>query len=283
MIEKYEFWGEKDGLSLLVLGAVHGNETAGTKAIRRILEEFESGVRRLKVGHMTVVPVCNSEAYNRDIRQVEENLNRVMVLRDEPKTYEQRIANEIVPLIANHRVLLDLHSTHCKGDVPFAFCDYPDAYNEKLIAGLPVGYVLEGWPDIYANQGDITDYSTERAAHTYGNTGTTLECGYHKEPAAAEVAYSAILNTLAVFGMVEASKPVVYSKQHILMKNYVVKTRAGRMLKNYKHLDLVYAGEELARYDDGEVLTASSDGYILLPNLEAEIGAEWYYFGIKKP
>lgn len=32
MIEKHEFKGEHDGLSLLVLAAVHGNETAGTQA-----------------------------------------------------------------------------------------------------------------------------------------------------------------------------------------------------------------------------------------------------------
>ena len=28
MITKYEFRGEKDGISLLILAAVHGNETA---------------------------------------------------------------------------------------------------------------------------------------------------------------------------------------------------------------------------------------------------------------
>ena len=32
MIEKYEFKGEEAGVSLLVLAAIHGNETAGTNA-----------------------------------------------------------------------------------------------------------------------------------------------------------------------------------------------------------------------------------------------------------
>ena len=54
-------------------------------------------------------------------------------------------------------------------------------------------------------------------------------------------------------------------------------------MKNYKHLDVLKKDEDIARYDDGEVLKAPDDGYILLPNLEAEIGAEWYYFGnVKK-
>ena len=46
MITKYEFRGEKDGISLLILAAVHGNETAGTKACFRIIDEFNRGARR---------------------------------------------------------------------------------------------------------------------------------------------------------------------------------------------------------------------------------------------
>ena len=62
----------------------------------------------------------------------------------------------------------------------------------------------------------------------------------------------------------------------------MVKKKEGRLTKNYKHLDKIYKGEKIAQYDDGQELFAVDDGYILLPNLEAEIGAEWYYFGIKE-
>lgn len=282
MIEKYEFESGKDGKKLLVLAAIHGNETAGTNALKRVLQEIKEGKLVLKSGKLTVVPVCNPEAYRRDVRQIDENLNRVMTLHKVPTTYEQKLANEICPLIKDCDVMLDLHSTHCEGDVPFAFCDYPDDNNLKLIAGLEVDYVLEGWPDIYDGQGEIEDFSTERCAHTYAKSGTTVECGYHKSAAAVELAYSAIINTLAQFEMIDAHKPVVRHKTHILLKNYVVKKREGQLCKNYKHLDAVAKGEELARYDDGEVLKAPADGFILLPNLQAEIGAEWYYFGIAK-
>ena len=43
MITKYEFRGEKDGIGLLILAAVHGNETAGTQACFRIIDEFNRG------------------------------------------------------------------------------------------------------------------------------------------------------------------------------------------------------------------------------------------------
>lgn len=282
MIEKYEFDSGVSGTNLLVLAAVHGNETAGTNALKRLLREIKVGEIVLKSGRLVVVPVCNPEAYRQDVRQIEENLNRVMKEHIEPKTYEQKLANEICLLIKDCDVLLDLHSTHCEGDVPFAFCDYPSEASKRLIDGLNVNYVLEGWPEIYAGQGEITDFSTERCAHDYGNAGTTVECGYHKSAAAVELAYSAIISTLSQFAMIEGRVVKTSPKKHILMKNYVVKRRDGQLCKNYKHLDLVSKGEEIARYDDGEVLRAPDDGYILLPNLKAEVGAEWYYFGVAK-
>lgn len=282
MIEKYEYDSGVEGKNLLILAAVHGNETAGTNALKRLIKEISEKKINLKTGKLTVIPVCNPEAYRQDVRQIDENLNRVMTEHREPKTYEQRLANEICPLIKVCDVMLDLHSTHCEGDVPFAFCDYPDENNLKLIEGLAVDYVLEGWPDIYAGQGEIQDFSTEHCAHDYGKAGTTVECGYHKSAAAVDLAYSAIISTLGQFGMITVEKPIVRAKTHILMKNYVVKKRAGQLCKNYKHLDNVCKDEEVARYDDGEVLRAPADGYILLPNLKAEVGAEWYYFGIAK-
>jgi hypothetical protein len=66
------------------------------------------------------------------------------------------------------------------------------------------------------------------------------------------------------------------------MKNYVIKKREGSLCHNFKHLDAIKKGELIARYDDGEELFAIDNGFILLPNLEAEIGTEWYYFGVEK-
>ncbi len=279
MIEKYEFDGKENGERLLILAAVHGNETAGTNACNRIIDEFKRGGLTLQKGHLTIVPVCNPEAYRRDVRSIDENLNRVMMMHEPPQSYEQKLANEICPLIKNHRVVLDLHSTHCVGDVPFAFCDYPDEYNRKLIDALAVDFVLEGWPEIYGRQEAIQDFSTEQCAHAYGNTATTLECGYHKDPAAIELAYQAIINTLAVFEMIDLPRPASCPKKHIRMDSYVLKTREGRLCHSYKHLDPVCKGDKIAVYDDGEALYAPADGFILLPNLQAPVNTEWYYLG----
>lgn len=282
MITKYEFDSGQDGLDLLVLAAVHGNETAGTNACYKLIEELNRGMIKLMKGKLTLVPICNPDAYQKDVRSIDENLNRVMVMHDNPQSYEQKLANEICPLIRSHRVTLDLHSTHCVGDVPFAFCDYPDAYNQKLIDALPVDFVLEGWPDIYSKQNAIQDFSTEHCAHMYGHTATTLECGYHKAPEAVRLAYQAVINTLATFEMVDLPKPSVRLKKYIQMDSYILKSKEGELCQNYKHLDFVSQGEEIARYNDGESLYAPYDGFILLPNLQASVNTEWYYLGRAK-
>ena len=58
--------------------------------------------------------------------------------------------------------------------------------------------------------------------------------------------------------------------------------KKGCLCRAYKHLDAVLKGEKIAEYEDGEVLIAPQDGYILLPNANADIGAEWYYLGVKE-
>ena len=282
MVKKVEIDSSCKGVHLLVLAAVHGNETAGTNAIRRFLSEIQEGKYKLLRGKLTLVPICNERAFQKGGRQIDENLNRVMKIHDNPQTYEQMLANEIVPLIKACDVMLDLHSTHCKGDVPFAFCDYPDERNLHLISGLPVDFVLEGWPSIYAGQNEIQDFSTEWAAHQFGHGGTTLECGFHGAKEATDIAYQAIVNTLIGFEMIEGKKAEIRAKEHILMDSFVIKEQEGMLLKDYKHLDKVQKGEAVARYDDGKMLYAPRDGYILLPNHSAEIGAEWYYFGQSK-
>ena len=79
--------------------------------------------------------------------------------------------------------------------------------------------------------------------------------------------------------MTDGELPFSCRKQRIRMESFVIKEREGKLCRAYKHLDKISKGERLAVYDDGEALYAPDDGYILLPNLEADLGTEWYYLG----
>jgi hypothetical protein len=132
-------------------------------------------------------------------------------------------------------VLLDLHSFKSPG-VPFAFIGPRDnagplepfahaAREEALARRLGVGRVVDGWLETYAAgvarrqalaaslpdaQLDLDPrygIGTTEYMRSVGGWGVTLECGRHDDPAAPEVGYRAILNTLAHLGLIDAPDP----------------------------------------------------------------------------
>src|SRR5436305_12435475 len=117
--ESIHFTAIAPGPRLVVTGAVHGNETCGTVAIRRVLDDIEQGHLAVEAGQLTFVPVTNPLAYERGQRQGDRNLNRKLAPTDEPREFEDHVANWLCPLLARHDVLLDLHAFHTAGE-PFA-------------------------------------------------------------------------------------------------------------------------------------------------------------------
>mgnify|MGYP000470466852 CR=1 FL=1 len=99
-------------LCLIVTGAVHGNEVAGTHGIRRVIAEIESGALALARGSVTFVPITNPKAYALKRRNGDRNLNRNLQPTAPgvaPAEFEDHIANWLCPLMAQHDALLDLH------------------------------------------------------------------------------------------------------------------------------------------------------------------------------
>ena len=167
------FTGSKPGLRLIVLGAVHGNETCGTQAILRVIQEMETGLMPVIAGSVTFVPIANPLAYELQQRMGERNLNRNLNPNSQPRQYEDYVANWLCPLLAQHDVLLDLHSFHTPGK-PFALIGPLNntgtlepfqhaAEEESLVARLGVHMVVDGWLDTYAR--GVTQRLSNKFAH----------------------------------------------------------------------------------------------------------------------
>ena len=118
MFQSTSYARPEPGTHLIVLGAVHGNETCGTQAIRRLIGEFDTGELTLARGALTLVPVANPMAYREGRRHGDRNLNRKLGPTDTPTEFEDHVANWLCPLLARHEVLLDLHSVQA-GGAPF--------------------------------------------------------------------------------------------------------------------------------------------------------------------
>jgi predicted deacylase len=311
-LRTHSFRGLQPGPRLIVLGAVHGNETCGTRAIERLLVEFDAGRLALARGTLTFVPVTNPLAYQRQQRVGDRNLNRNLQPNVDPQDFEDRVANALCPLLAEHEVLLDLHSFHTAGE-PFAMIGPPDnngalepfihaAAEEAMALRLGPRRIVEGWLDTYAtgvkNRLARTAPSdragllstdprygvgTTEYMRSRGGYAITLECGQHQDPHAPEVGYRAVRHTLAHLGLVDEPQPKARTDIELLRLAEVTDRHhvEDRLAREWASYDPVKADELIGTRADGTELRAPADGFIVFPNPAALPGNEWFYFALR--
>ncbi len=302
--------GQTGGPRVIILGAVHGNETCGTKAILRVMAQLDSGALCLAAGSLTLVPVANPLAYALGKRDGERNLNRSLFPKDHPLNFEDRIANWLCPLLAQHEVLLDLHSFAASSEAfvmvgprdnrgplePFA----REAQERAWARRLGVRRFVDGWLPTHAegvqrrtpSGGDsaaMIDYGmgTTEYLRSRGGYALTLECGQHDAPGAPELAYGAIVNTLAFLGMIAAAAaaPVAAADMEAISM-VAVHDKMGAhdvFSRNWVSFERVQKGDEIGKRADGSPVRAEFDGRILFPDPMAAPGHEWYYLAKTNP
>lgn len=297
------FAGLAAGPRLIVLGAVHGNETCGTQAIRRIVGEIESGELVIAAGSVTFVPVTNTLAYARRTRMGDRNLNRNLAPTDTPVEFEDHIANWLCPILDAHDALLDLHSFHTAGE-PFvmlgpennagALEPFARAGEETALAlRLGVHRFVDGWLDTYAagvarrldagvssREADARyGVGTTEYMRAHGGIALTLECGQHEDPAAPGVAYRAIRNALAHLRISKETPPAPVERREALRLYAVIDRQHAddRFSRPWASFDPVRAGVCIGTRHDGSAVLAECDGYVVFPNPAAVPGQEWFY------
>lgn len=297
------------GPRLIVLGAVHGNETCGTRAIERVLAEIDAGTLRIVRGTVTFVPVTNPLAYGTGQRSGDRNLNRNLRPSIQPRDNEDRIANVLCPLLAQHEMLLDLHSFQA-GSEPFAMIGPSDnngalepfaqaAREAAWVLRLGPRRIVEGWLATYAvgvrerlqrtapterdqllNTDPSYGVGTTEYMRSQGGCAVTLECGQHADPQAVEVGRRAIHNTLAHFGLSDAPRPEARTDIEFLRLEQVVDRlhAEDRFARAWVSYDPLRAGELIGTRADGTQVLAPDDGFIVFPSTASPPGNEWFYF-----
>ena len=193
----------------------------------------------------------------------------------------------LCPLLEQCDVLLDLHA-YTSGDLPFVFVDQDENLLERAFAAaLGPMHMVTGWESAHAAAGRAPQANpdeptgTTEYARRFGAIGATLECGQLEAPEAPEVAYIAIRNAIIHLGLTEGTIASSSEKKLVVVKDVIYKKRPGRFVKAWKNLVPVARGEPIAVYDDGEVVTATKDGFIIMPNNEPDALTGWYYFGVE--
>jgi predicted deacylase len=314
-LRTHTYHGLAPGPTLLVLGAVHGFEVCGTRAITHLLQEFDSGAISIERGSVTFVPITNPLAHQLKRRFGDRNLNRNMAPSAIPQDFEDRIANVLCPLLDAHDVLLDLHSFHT-GGAPFVmigpqnnagtlepFALAAEEMQLALHTGAP--RIVEGWLDTYArgvqrratsaldninarSQTLVTNpnygVGTTEYIRARGGYAVTLECGQHDDPAGIAVARHAILQTLGLLG-ITPSKPAapIAAPEILRLIDVTDKAHAGdTFTKEWRSFDAVMAGDVIGVRQTGVEVKAQGDGFVVFPNPRGEVGQEWFYFAQKR-
>lgn len=281
MIKSVRFDALETGPHLVVLGAVHGNEKCGTLAIERLIQELQDGSLSLLRGSLTCVPIANPRAYSENQRFCERNLNRALYIKETPQAYEDFIDPILCRILDQADVLIDLHSYASSGGA-FCFLGNSSEQEISLCRHLGVSDFVYGWSDAFGKaQADPRDsMGTVEYVRSKGGIGTTVECGQHLNSDAPAIAYKVIRAGLAHLNLVDEDVTEQPSQRFVQMHSVYFKDQAGLLENQWRHYDSVQAGQVLATYESGEAILAPSDGFIVLPKLDAPIGGEWFYFGI---
>ena len=164
---------------------------------------------------------------------------------------------------------------------------------------LGVKRAVDGWLGTYAKGVDERRARAERAPASEGKRTTstpstasappnmrstggmalTLECGQHDDPNGPEVAYRAIRNTLALFGLTDDPLPAAATDMEGLHLGTVVDKfdRDDAFARPWQSFDALKADDVIGTRASGEVVRAPRDGYIVFPNALAEANYEWFY------
>ena len=234
---------------IAIVGAVHGDEPCGARAIERLVAADPPVERPVKL------IVANERALERDVRWIDTDLNRVFDEDLDEDTHEHQLASRLTDEIAGCTVL-SIHSTHSYAD-PFAMVSGLDERPVDIAARLPVvalldiGSTVEGRPFVieaaYFIEIEAGEQRSERAAEN-----------------ALELSYAFLRATGALPG--EAASHQVPTFR---MEAPIPKPSADRYEVEAENFKLVDRGETFARADDRRLvagepfypLLLSADGY----------------------
>lgn len=187
------------GPSIVLLGAVHGNEPVGVEVIRKLYQTHttDSVIKRGKIYCI----LANPEAYLQNQRYIEENLNRAF-LGSPSNTLEGRRVAELRQFFEQTKIdfLLDFHSISLAGWLGLCvdkFLPQIDQTRKSLQLRLD-----KFWISSFASPGGI---HSEAARH--GFQMVFVECGQHEDPGAADFGWSILNKVLKHFQMITKDLP----------------------------------------------------------------------------
>ncbi len=296
------YTGTERGVLIIVLAAVHGNEPAGIQALHTFfsrLEDTANSRAGLAFRGRIVGLMGNIQAYERRLRFVKKDLNRIMTLENVKKVrlipesrliYEdlelieliQTIKNEIAEYKPSRLVVLDLHTTSAAGGIFSIVSDDIESLNIATQLHVPVVMGMVG------KTGGTTLHYFKTENIGIPTVSIAFEAGQHEDAHSPQRMVAWLFNTIKVVKALDNQE--FGSRYDMILKNYsrylpkIVELLYVHMLKpndhfqmrpGYENFQAVKAGEVLAEDQNG-VIKAAEDGLLLMPLYQRK-GTEGFF------
>ncbi|MDI9335726.1 MAG: succinylglutamate desuccinylase/aspartoacylase family protein [Gammaproteobacteria bacterium] len=185
---------QRPGAHLVIFSCVHGNEPVGLEASNDLYRRLVRHELALLNGKITFI-FANRPAYQKQVRFVEQNLNRAF-LEEFQDTLEGRRAQAIEKYLATKKVtfVLDLHSIKME-DLRMLIINR-DWSDEKVVQ-------LSETPIVVKDLLNKVAGSTMHMSDRLGCEAMAIECGDHLSPNGVRVALRHIDLSLHYLGMMD--------------------------------------------------------------------------------
>ena len=243
----------------IIIGALHGNEDAGLQAIDKLYKE------KAHIKNTITAVLGNPEAYKKDVRYIDENLNRIFRDQITGSSYESTRARELSELFysiageGSKTVVIDIHTTS-QGKEPLFMCHEDDNDTLQLLKKTPlfdtIVLITEHLPRSLCN-----------LAQKYRFSYIGAECGKHKTSQAGNRAFEMIKKIGVRTDAVKESKTSPQSNKKIVrIEEMILPTQDLRFtLKEVRTVTPVKKGEVWAVDSDGERVAEKDMALFCIP------------------
>ena len=207
--------------NVVVMGGVHGDERLGVKILERLKKDMTSW----KIDGELNLILGNPPAYEKNIRFIDADLNRLFGEDSESLTYlknpnyEQKRAVEIGKILKNADFLVDIHST-IKPSIPFLYTENTEK-NLQFAQLFDVEFVVSPAKDFRPK--DLFS-SADNFVDRHGGIGFTYESGWQKDDSSEDSVYNSVLRFLKAAGVINIDLPAYPPKKitHLEIYNHII-------------------------------------------------------------
>ncbi len=268
--EVIQFKGKQYGPTSIILAGVHGDETSGVEAFKKMLPTLVIDRGRVLFGY------GNPAAIAANTRFTEANLNRMfkdddLIEKSDKESCEYRRSQFLKKYLDQAEALLDIHASSIPNTEAFAICE---ANAKGIVEYLPVGLVVSGFDTVEPG-------GTDSYMNSTGKIGICLESGYIGDPRAMVVAEDGISAFLKARGHMDNDVPARKQTYVRMYDLYATKTDRFILSKDFENFEVVEAGQCIG-IDGAEAVIAEKCSMILFAHNCKKIGSEAFLLGEKK-